>query len=85
MRFLNKSEDFLYESNQDRRVTTTTNTGMMFRTWEMPHLQNTGMIDCEQKNKYQSWQDPQHSKNYASLIFGETTRPHQRERGNVCN
>jgi len=82
----NKSEDFLYENNQSRRVIATTNTGMMFRAWEMPHLQNT-VVDCEQENKYQSWQDPQHSKNYANLMFGETTRPHQRERGNIllCN
>lgn len=77
---LNKPDDLLYENNQDRHVTTTTNTGTMFRTWEMPHLQN---MDHEYESKYQSWQDSQHDENHANLFFGENTRPHQRDRGNV--
>ncbi|KAG5341750.1 MEOX2 protein, partial [Acromyrmex charruanus] len=72
---LSKPEDLLFENNQDRRVTT--NTGTMFRTWEMPHLQN---IDLEYESKYQSWQDLQHNENHANSLFGENTRSHQRER-----
>jgi len=75
---LSKPEDLLYENNQDRRVTTTTNTGTMFRTWELPHLQN---MDHEHESKYQSWQ---HNENHANhAFFGENIRPHQRERGNA--
>ncbi|KAG5306541.1 PREDICTED: homeobox protein MOX-2 [Acromyrmex echinatior] len=70
---LSKPEDLLFENNQNRRVTT--NTGTMFRTWDMPHLQN---IDLE--SKYQSWQDLQHNENHANSLFGENTRSHQRER-----
>ncbi|XP_024876139.1 homeobox protein Hox-D11-like isoform X1 [Temnothorax curvispinosus] len=76
-RSLSKPENLLYENNQDRRVTTTTNTGTTFRTWEMPHLQN---MDCEHESKYQSWQDSQHNENHANSFFGENTRPHQREK-----
>jgi len=75
---LNKTENLSYENNQDRRVTTTTNTGTTFRTWEMLHLQN---MDREHENKYQSWQDSQHNENHANSFFSENTRPRQRERG----
>ncbi|XP_012538252.2 homeobox protein Hox-B9a, partial [Monomorium pharaonis] len=74
---LSKSEDLLYEHNQDRRVTTTTNPGTTIRTWEMSHLQN---MDREYENKYHSWQDLQHSENHKNSIFGENTHPHQQER-----
>jgi len=75
---LSKPEDLLFENNQDRRVTTNTET--MFRTWEMPHLQN---IDLEYESKYQPWQDLQHNEYHANSLFGENTHSHQRERGNV--
>lgn len=80
-RSLSKREDLLYENNQDRRVTTTTNTEMMFRSWEMSHLQN--MEHREHESKYQSWQNPQHNENHTNSFLGENTRPHQRERGNT--
>ncbi|XP_072760911.1 uncharacterized protein Btn [Anoplolepis gracilipes] len=71
----NESKDLLYE-NQDRH--TMINTDTMFRTWEMPHLQNT-IIDYEDKNKYQFWQDSQHNESYVNSFFGENTRPLHRE------
>ncbi|KAM0725617.1 Homeobox protein MOX-2 [Formica fusca] len=73
----NESKDLLYE-NQDRHGMPSTNTETMFRTWEMPHLQNT-IINYEDKNKYQFWQDSQHNESYANSFFGENTRPHHRE------
>ncbi|XP_018399346.1 PREDICTED: homeobox protein Hox-D11-like [Cyphomyrmex costatus] len=76
-KLLSKSENLLYENNQDRNVTTTTNTGTMFRTWEMPHLQN---IDHEYENKFQSWQNSQRNEDHANSLFGGNTRSHQRER-----
>lgn len=79
VRSTNESKELLYE-NQDRRVTTSTNAETMFRTWEMPHLQN---IDYEDKNKYQFWQDSQHNESYANSFFGENTRAHHREQGNT--
>lgn len=79
VRSTNESKDLLYE-NQDRRVTTSTNAETMFRTWEMPHLQN---IVYEDKNKYQFWQDSQHNESHANSFFGENTRAHHREQGNT--
>ncbi|XP_070519619.1 uncharacterized protein Btn isoform X2 [Cardiocondyla obscurior] len=76
-RLLDKPENLLYENNQDRRVTTTTNAGTMFRNWEMSQLQ---LMDCEHESKYQSWQNSQHNENHTSSIIGENTRSHQRER-----
>lgn len=76
----NKSEE-LYENNEDRRVTTTTNTGTMFRAWEMPHLQNT-LVNYEQDGKYQSWQNAQHNEKFANS-FEQNSRSYQRERGKV--
>ncbi|XP_011881995.1 PREDICTED: homeobox protein MOX-2 [Vollenhovia emeryi] len=73
---LSKPENLLYENNQDRRVTTTTNAGTTFRTWDMPHLQN---MDREHESKYQSWQNSQRNENQTNSLLGENTRPHQRE------
>ncbi|KAL6427614.1 hypothetical protein ACFW04_008825 [Cataglyphis niger] len=73
----NESKDLLYE-NQDRHGMASSNTETMFRTWEMSHLQNT-IINNEDKNKYQFWQDSQHNKSYANSYFGENTRSHHRE------
>ncbi|XP_020279785.1 uncharacterized protein LOC109852749 isoform X2 [Pseudomyrmex gracilis] len=73
----NKSEE-LYETNEDRRVTITTNTGTMFRAWEMPHLQNT-LVNYEQGGKYQSWQNAQHNEKFANS-FEQNSRSYQRER-----
>ncbi|EZA61763.1 hypothetical protein DMN91_004483 [Ooceraea biroi] len=73
-----KSEDVSYKNNEDRRVTTTTDAGMMFRSWEMPHLPDT-VISCEHESKYPSWQDPERNEHYTNPFFGESTRS-QRER-----
>lgn len=75
----NESKDLLYE-NQDGM--SSPNTETMFRTWEMPHLQNT-IIQYEDKNKYQFWQDSQHNESCANSFFGENTPPHHREQGNI--
>lgn len=75
----NESKDLLYENQE---VMSSTNIETMFRTWEMPHLQNT-IINYEEKNKYQFWQDSQHNESRANSFFGENTSPHHREQGNI--
>ncbi|XP_011640300.2 homeobox protein Hox-C8-like [Pogonomyrmex barbatus] len=73
---LSKPENSLYENNQDRRIITSSNTGTMFRAWEMPHLQNT-IMDREHENKYHSLQHSQYNENYANSFLRENTRPHR--------
>ncbi|KAH0953036.1 hypothetical protein HN011_001035 [Eciton burchellii] len=70
--------DALYENNGDGRVTTTTDAGMTFRSWEMPHLQDTA-TSRERESKYPSWQNPQRDEHCTDALFSESARS-QRER-----